>query len=192
MKIRDFQIIEQEIHSEGGRDLPTPVRRVAACASVKNPFAGAAPIDDFSKLVDLSVAVGEILTAKALARLDLAPRAYGKAVLIGTDGDLEHGAAMIHVRIGLSMRRGIRRGSALIPGNAKVGPPGTSIDLIFGGIDDGWDYDAMDTMPITFHGSPRRDEVLLIVGFAGARPNARIAGASEDTVAKLVKELAST
>ena len=191
MEIRDIQIIDQEIYSEGGRVLQTPVRRVAACASVKNPLARKAATDDHSQLVDISVAVGEILTTKALQRLGSSPRAFGKAAVVGTDGDLEHAAAMIHVRIGLSMRRGIRRGNALIPGNAKVGLAGTSVDLIFGGIDDSWDYDAMDTMPITFHGSPRPDEVLLVVGFAGNRPNARIRGASFEQVTKLVKDLAS-
>jgi len=190
MNIRNFHVIEQEIHCEGDRPLNAPVTRVAACATLKNPFAGKPGVDDHSELVDLSVEVGDILTARALQRFNGAtPRAYGKAIVVGTQGDLEHGAAMIHVRIGLSMRRGVSRGYALIPGNAKVGPSDTQVDLIFGGIDDGWDYDAMDTMPIVIPGSPRPDEVLLIVGFAGVRPNARIAGASQDQVAELVKGL---
>lgn len=190
MEIRDITIIEQEIHHEGGWRLDSPVTRVAACATLKNPLAGKVGVKDFSEVVDLSVQAGDILTERALQRLDGASlRAYGKAIVVGTGGDLEHGAAMIHVRIGLSMRRGIKRGKALIPGNAKVGTTGTQVDLIFGGINDGWDYDAMDTMPIALPGSPRPDEVLLIIGFGGTRPNARIAGASEDQVAKLVNEL---
>lgn len=190
MKIRDIHTIEQEIHHEGGRRLDSPVTRVAACATLQNPLAGLDGVEDLSEVVDLSVKVGEILTARALDRLDPAKlRGYGKAVVVGTGGDLEHGAAMIHVRIGLSMRSGIKRGRALIPGNGKVGPAGTQVDLIFGGIDDGWDYDAMDTMPIVIPGAPRPDEVLLIVGFSGTRPNARISGASEDQVAELVKSL---
>lgn len=187
MDIRDILILEQEIRREGGRQLPAPVKRVAACAVIQNPLAGVAGVEDLSELVDLSVRAGEVLTARALQRFGATPpRAYGKAVVVGTAGELEHGAAMIHVRIGLSMRRGVKRGLALIPGNAKVGPAGTPVDLIFGGIDDGWDYDAMDTMPIIVPGAPRPDEVLLIVGFAETRPNARITGASAKQVAELV------
>ena len=71
-----------------------------------------------------------------------------------------------------------------------MGAIGSQVDLILGGIDDGWDYDAMDTMPLSIPGSPRCDEFLLIIGFSGTQPNARIAGATEDQVAQLVKELA--
>ena len=191
MSIRQTCLIVQEVFHERGRALATPCRRVAACAVLANPHAGQPAIDDFSTLVDLSVEVGTRLTNDALAALgDLAPRGYGKAALVGTDGDLEHGAAMIHVRIGLAMRRGAKGGPALIPGNAKVGAPGSSIDMIFGGIENGWDYDAMDSMTITIADAPRADEILLVVGFlGGTRPNARVKGASEAQVGELVRAL---
>lgn len=67
---------------------------------------------------------------------------------------------MIHVRIGLAMRQGAGGGPALIPGNCKVGGPGTQIDVIFGGLEDAWDYDAMDTMTVSVADAPRQDEVL--------------------------------
>ena len=51
MNIRDIHIIEQEIHSEGGRRLDTPVTRVAACATLKNPLAGKVGVDDLSEIV---------------------------------------------------------------------------------------------------------------------------------------------
>lgn len=191
MAIIHTTIIEQEIRSAAGRELAVPARRVAACAVLRNPFAGRPAQDDHAELVDLSVEVGTALTEAALTRLCTAPRAYGKCVIVGTNGDAEHGAAMIHVRIGLAMRRGVGAGLALIPGNAKLGGPGTSIDLVFGGIDDGWDYDAMDTMPIVIPGAPAPDEIVLCVGFATGRANARIAGAPADVVAELVRGFAA-
>ncbi len=141
------------------------------------PHAGKPAIDDFTDLVDLSVAVGEILTARVMNALgDAKPIGYGKAALVGTDGDLEHGAAMIHVRIGRAMRKGAGAGPALIPGNAKVGAAGAPIDIIFGGMHDAWDYNAMDSMTISIPDAPR--------------PNARIAGASPEAVAALMRNLA--
>jgi hypothetical protein len=188
---RHITTIAQDVLSEGGRELTTPCKRVAACGVLRNPFAGLPPIDDFSELVDLSVKAGEVLTERALAALaPLKPRGYGKAVIAGTGGDLEHGASMIHVRIGLAMRQGAGGGPALIPGNAKTGAAGTSIDIIFGGLEDSWDYDAMDSMTVTIPDAPRPDEILLIVAFlGGTRPNARIAGASPDTVAALMAKM---
>src|SRR3984957_16269699 len=144
---RQITVISQEIFSEGGRVLSAPTRRVTASGVLRNPCAGGPAIDDFSAFVELSFRAGEALTARTLAALQpLDPRGYGKAALVGTAGDLEHGASMIHVRLGLAMRQGAGGGPALIPGNAKVGSAGTSIDIIFGGIEDAWDYDAMDTM----------------------------------------------
>lgn len=188
---RQVTVVSQDIYSEGGRELKTPSKRVAACGVLHNPHAGKAPIDDFAGLVELSVEAGKVLTARALETLaPLKPRGYGKAVIVGTAGDLEHGASMIHVRIGLAMRQGAGGGPALIPGNGKVGGPGTPIDVLFGGLEDSWDYDAMDTMTVSVSDAPRHDEILLIVAFlGGTRPNARIKGASPEQVAEVVREM---
>jgi hypothetical protein len=191
MKFRHVTVISQDVLSEGGRELAMPCKRVAACGVLHNPHAGNPPIDDFTGLVELSVRAGKVLTTRALEALGpLKPRGYGKAVIVGTAGDLEHGASMIHVRIGLAMRQGARGGPALIPGNAKVGGPGTQIDVIFGGLEDAWDYDAMDTMAVSIPDAPRQDELLLIVAFlGGTRPNARIKGASPAQVADVVRQM---
>ncbi len=191
MDIRQIVLIDQEVRSEGGRTVDRPTRRVAAAAVLRNPFAGKPAIDDFSQLVDMSVQCGEMLTARVLAALDgHKPIGYGKAALVGTAGDLEHGASMIHVRIGLAMRKGAGGGPALIPGNAKVGAAGTPIDIIFGGLEDAWNYDAMDTMSVWVPDAPRPDEILLAVAFlAGGRPNARIKGAPAAAVEELVRTM---
>jgi len=191
MKFRHITVVSQDVFSEGGRELSSPCKRVAACGVLYNAHAGKPPIDDFTVLTGLSVEAGKILTSRALQALgSLKPRGYGKAVIVGTAGDLEHGASMIHVRIGIAMRQGAGGGPALIPGNAKAGVAGTPIDVIFGGLDDAWDYDAMDTMTVSVADAPRPEEVLLIVAFlGGTRPNARIKGASPDQVAEAVRQL---
>jgi hypothetical protein len=193
MAFRQVMLIDQEVRSEGGRELSSPTRRVAAAAVLDNPLAGKSGVQDLSELVELSVKAGEILTARALGALaPRKPRGYGKAALVGTEGELEHGAAMIHVRLGLTMRRGARGGPALIPGNAKVGAPGTPIDVVFGGIEDAWDYDAMDTLQVSVPDAPRPHEILLVVAFlAGGRPNARIKGATQAEVNELVRKIRS-
>lgn len=191
MKLRQISVVVQDILSGGGRELSSPTRRVAACGVLHNPLAGKAPTDDFSEVVDISVEAGEILTKRALDALeDMNPRGYGKGVIVGSAGDLEHGAAMIHVRVGLPMRRQAGGGPALIPGNAKVGTMGSSIDIIFGGMEDSWDYDAMDTLTIAIPDAPKPDEILLVIAFlGGTRPNARIKGNPPEQVAAFVEKL---
>jgi hypothetical protein len=190
MDIRKIVVFEEEIAFENGTRLPVPLRRVAVGAVLKNPLARKPVGTDLAPLIDLSVKIGEMLTKRALALIGDAKqlRAYSKAALVGTDGDLEHGAAMIHARIGMAMRSTLKRGRVLIPGNAKVAGPGAHIDMIFGPIDEGWDLDAMDTMPVMVADAPRSDEILLLVGYAaGSRPHARSKGPDQKDVDALLK-----
>jgi len=190
MEIRSITVIARETRLEGGLQLLRPTRQAAACAVLANPLAGADPRVDLTPLAELSVEVGRILTEHALVALgDVEPRAYSKGVIVGTGGLLEHGAALIHMRLGLAMRRGVGRGLALIPGTKKVAGPGTGIDLLLGGIDDAWDYDAMDIMEVAVPGAPLPNEVVLIVAFATGRAQARIKGATSEQVAGLVRDL---
>jgi hypothetical protein len=69
VKFRQVTVIAQDVLSEGGRELASPCRRVAACGVLPNPFAGKPTIDDFTILVDLSAEAGKVLTARALKAL---------------------------------------------------------------------------------------------------------------------------
>jgi hypothetical protein len=190
MEIREIHLFVQEIVRHADRPVAGSGVRAAACAVLENPGAGKAAQDDFEIFIESSVKVGDVLARRALAALGgIAPVAYGKGALVGAGGDLEQGAAMIHCRIGLAMRTAIGAGLALIPGNAKLAAAGATLDIVLGGIDDGWSYDAMDTMEIRVPGAPRADEIVLAVAFATGRPNARVRGASEQTVRDLVRSL---
>jgi hypothetical protein len=190
MDIRKTVIFIEEIHSEYGARANPALRRVATAAVLKNPLAGKAAGTDIKPLIDYSFELGVSLTKAALEALGARPaqlRSYTKAALVGTGGDLEHGAAMIHPRLGMAMRRTIERGRVIIPGHAKVGPPGTTIDLLYGPLDEGWDLDAFDSTPVLIHDAPRPDEIVLWVGYAtGPRVNARSKGPDQKEVDALI------
>jgi amino acid synthesis protein len=190
MELRKTVTLLEEINSEYGARANPPLRRVAIAAVFKNPLAGKAPGADLAPLIEASLELGVSLTKAALEALRAKPadlRAYTKAALVGTDGDLEHGAAMIHPRLGMAMRRTIRRGRVIIPGHAKVGPPGTSVDLLFGPLDAGWDLDAVDSTPVLIHDAPRSDEIVLWIGYStGPRVNARSKGPDQQEVDALI------
>ncbi len=50
---------------------------------------------------------------------------YGKAAIVGTSGDIEHAAAILHPRMGKPMRDAIGGGKAIIPSNVKIGAVGS-------------------------------------------------------------------
>jgi hypothetical protein len=187
--VRKFVQFEEQVHAESGRAVSPPLTRVVAGAVASNPLAGRSASTDISPLVELSEVLGEQLTTRVLDRIGdpAGIRAYGKAALIGTAGDPEHGAALIHPRLGMAMRATLRRGRVLIPGNAKVGAAGASIDVVFGPLEESWDLDAMDTLTVAVADAPRPDELLLLVGCTtGARPNARSKGPTQAEVDALL------
>jgi len=150
-----------------------PIERVAAMGILRNPLAGAR-VDDMEIMFELGRALGERLTEAALARLPGPAVSYGKAALVGLDGEMEHGAAMIHPRLGAPMRAAIGGGAALIPSNAKLAAMGAPMDLPRGHKDDAWSRDHFDTMTVMIGDAPMPGEIVLIVGFAdGGRPNPR-------------------
>ncbi|MEM6440436.1 MAG: amino acid synthesis family protein [Pseudomonadota bacterium] len=150
-----------------------PVVRVAALAVLANPFAGRA-VEDLSALFDLGGALGERLMSRAVAQLGGPPTSYGKAALVGAAGDLEHGGALIHPKLGRPMRAAVGGGAALIPSNAKIGAVGASLDVPLGHKDEAWSFDHFDTLAVTVGDAPRADEIVLVMAVAdGGRPRPR-------------------
>jgi hypothetical protein len=174
MQIHRLLLVCETINHEGGLPAPRPVTRVAACAVIANPLAGVAR-DDLGELVPFGEELGELLVRKALAALPNAAVAYGKAAIVGLDGDIEHAAAILHPRMGKPMRAAIGGGKAIIPSNVKVAAAGTAIDVPLGNKDDVWLFDHIDTLTITVPGAPRSSEIVVIVALSdGGRPRPRI------------------
>ncbi len=160
MDVRRIMVIRDTIHSEGGLAALRPVTRVAACAVIGNPLAGRG-LDDLSELVPLGEQLGALLVREALAGLAHPPAGYGKAAIVGVDGDLEHGAAIIHPRMGRPMREAIGGGAAVIPSNVKVAAAGTAVDVPLGDRNDPWLFDNIDTLTAAVPGAPRPAEIVV-------------------------------
>ncbi|HET7849328.1 MAG TPA: amino acid synthesis family protein [Pseudolabrys sp.] len=177
MDIRRVLIIKDTIDFEGGLPAAGSVTRIAACAVIANPLAGAA-MDDLTLLVPYGAELGEKLTREALGLLKRPVRSYGKGAIVGTSGDIEHAAAIIHPRMGKPMRDAIGGGQAIIPSNVKVAAAGASIDVPLGHKDDVWSFDEIDTMTVMVPGAPRPDEIVVVVAVGDAgRPRPRVSKA---------------
>jgi amino acid synthesis protein len=174
MDVRRIVVVRDVIYIEGGLPALAPVTRVAACAVIANPLAGK-PSDDLGVLIPFGAELGALLAREALGVLTRPVISYGKAAIIGVNGDIEHGAAVLHPRMGKPMREAIGGGKALIPSNVKIGAVGDGIDVPLGHKDDPWSFDEIDTIGVTVAGAPRPDEILAIVAFAdGGRPRPRV------------------
>jgi Amino acid synthesis len=174
MQVRRTLIVSDTIHCEGGLPAIRPVTRVAACAVIANPLAGR-PADDLSELVPFGAELGDTLVRKVLAALSNPPVCYGKAAIVGLDGDIEHAAAIIHPRMGRPMREAIGGGKGIIPSNVKVATAGTAIDVPLADRDDIWLFDNIDTITVAVPDAPRPSEIVVIVALSdGGRPRPRV------------------
>jgi hypothetical protein len=158
------------------RDGELPTVKVVAAAVVTNPHAGAF-VADLAVLEEMGAEVASLLAHEALAALgDRAGEvsSYGKAAIVGLDGELEHAAAVLHPRFGAPVRAAIGGGAAIIPSTKKVDVAGAAITMPLTNKDDIWSFDEMDAAEISVQGAPRADEILVCLALGvGGRPHAR-------------------
>ena len=174
MTVRKTLLITETINTDRTGEACDPIVRAAALAVVTNPFAGKF-VEDLSPLFDVGGQLGAQLMADAVAALKGPPVSYGKAAIVGVAGDLEHGGAMIHPKLGKPMRAAVGGGAALIPSNAKVAAAGAPIDLPLGHKDEAWSFDHFDTMTVMVADAPCPDEIVLCMAVAdGGRPHPRV------------------
>jgi hypothetical protein len=183
--IRKLLTIIEETHREAGRDVRPITRKSAALAVVTNPFAGRY-VEDLSELVALGETLGGLLGERAVRALGVAPggaHSYGKAAIVGEDGELEHAAAILHPKLGAPLRAAVQKGAALIPSAKKRGGLGTAIDVPLGHKDAAFVRSHFDAMEIRVSDAPRRDEIVVaVVVTDSGRPLPRIGGLSVDQV----------
>ncbi|MGB0553511.1 MAG: amino acid synthesis family protein [Alphaproteobacteria bacterium] len=177
--IRKLVTVTDEIHREMGRVIDPPTRRAAAIAVIENPFAGRY-VEDLSELIDIGAELGTLLGDRAVAALGIMPGAvesYGKAALVGVDGELEHAAAILHPKLGTPLRIAVEKGAALVPSSKKRGGPGQTLDIPLGHKHAAYVRSHFDGMEVWANDAPRADEILVAVAVTDSgRPLPRVGG----------------
>ena len=186
--IRKMLTIVEETHAEGGRPISPATRKAAAIAVVDNPYAGRFE-QDLEVLIDLGERLGWTLGRRAVAALGIEPsqvQSYGKAAIVGEDGELEHAAAILHPKLGAPFRRAVEHGAALIPSAKKRGGMGSAIDVPLNHKDAAFVRSHFDAMEVRVADAPRRGEIVVVVVVTDSgRPLPRIGGLeAKDAVGK--------
>jgi hypothetical protein len=177
LELRKVLVQVDETHRELDRRVDPPARKATAAAVIENPYAGRY-VEDLSPLYDLGAEVAELLAARAVSALGVAPadvQAYGKAAIVGVDGELEHAAAILHPKFGAPVRAAVERGQDIIPSTKKLGGPGASVVIPLTNKDDIWQFDDMDAAEVSIPDAPRADEIVVCLALAvGGRPLHRV------------------
>jgi len=187
MEVRKYLTIVEETLIEGGKNVTPPTRKASAIAVIKNPFSGKY-VEDLSPLIDIGEELGRILGKRAVEALKIPPEkveSYGKAAIVGVDGELEHAAAILHPKLGTPLREAVGGGKAIIPSAKKMGGPGTEIDVPLHYKDAAFVRSHFDAMSVRVYDAPRPDEIVVaIVVTDSGRPHPRIGGLKKDEAKK--------
>ena len=108
--VRKTTIIKEVISYEMGEELATPVTRAAGLAILSNPFS-ARFVNDLEKLFAAGRDVGNMLAESLVAEFSRPVVSYGKAAIVGLNGEMEHGGACIHPMLGKPMRQAVGGGN---------------------------------------------------------------------------------
>jgi hypothetical protein len=178
-KIRKIVVTVEETLSEQGQPISPPTRRAAAIAVIENPFAGQY-VEDLEPLMEIGAELGGLLGEKCVAALGITPQAaesYGKAAMVGEQGELEHAAAILHPRMGAPLRAAVEKGAALVPSSKKMGAMGAPLDVPLGHKDAAYVRSHFDGMEVRINDAPRTGEIMVAIAVTDSgRPLPRVGG----------------
>lgn len=151
--------------------------KIVIAAAVANPHAGKY-VERFDDVIAASRELGAEFGRRfqrVLAQTKV--ESYGKAALVGVNGEYEHGNAFLTSDFAEPIRAALGGGKAWIPSTGKRGAPGTSIDIPLAHKDALYVRSHYDTISVTFTDAPGPDEVVIAVAIATrGRLHARLGG----------------
>ena len=174
--------VETVLH-EGGPVPDRPLRLGAACAVVRNPYAGRYEADLMPFMAELR-GLGRLLAEELADALGGPTRieAYGKAAIVGVNGELEHGAVW-HEAGGWAMRQVLGEPKAIVPSAKAIGHTGFRLMVPLHYIHAAYVRSHFNTMDLGIQDAPRPDEILFgLVMADGGRIHARLDGLAKDQV----------
>lgn len=182
MNYRKLFTIVEEIAQEGGRAVEPAALVVVVGVVIPNPWAGQGFVEDLEPGIQ-SVAsdLGALLAPRVMQTLGRPLEAYGKAGIVGLDGEIEHASGLIHtLRFGNHFRDAAQA-STLLPAVEKRGPAGVTFDIPLKHYTDATTRSHHQTIEVRVSDAPHPGEILIALAGAGqGRPQQRLADFSTE------------
>jgi len=182
-EIRKIVTYDEEILIEGFRKSEKPWRLFAVAAVIKNPWAGKFVEDLKPEIQAYGPILGEMMTKRMLklAGSGDAIEAYGKAAVVGLNGEIEHASALIHtLRFGNFYREAVGAISYLAFTNTRAGANAPILVPLMDKNDAGRRSHYL-TIQFAISDAPRDDEIVIVLGAAmSGRPHHRIGDRYQD------------
>ena len=178
MELRVRKKIErvETLYLENGQTVPTPYKVAIAAIVIENPYPSEY-LHDLITIADvIAPQVGDLIGARTVELLGEPVEAYGKAALVGIDGEVEHGSAIIHNLLFGNRFRDPAGGTELLPAAEKVGAYGSPIDIPLKHKLDSKTRSHHQTITFRVEDAPLPREILIACAASNSgRPLARLA-----------------
>ena len=167
LKLRKFAKFEDKTFIEGKKKAKEPVLLVSVAAVIENPWAGRGFVEDLKpEILDLAPQLGDLLVPELTKEIGSGEKisAYGKAAMVGLNGEIEHASAFIHtLRFGNKFRDAVGGTSYLSFTNTR-GPAGAKVSIPMMHKTDAGLRPFYLTHEFTIHDAPNEDEIVVAIG----------------------------
>jgi hypothetical protein len=183
VQVRKRALTVETVLHEGGPPPERPLRLGSIAAVVKNPYADRFEenlLPFMAELRLLGVSLAEELAAALGGKEKI--EAYGKAAIVGVNGELEHGAVW-HEAGGWAMRQVLGEPKAIVPSAKGIASAGFRLLVPLHYIHAAYVRSHFNTMEIGLQDAPRPNEILYgLVMADGGRIHARLGGLTTQQV----------
>lgn len=186
IRIRKVVDYVEDILIEGNRSAPIPLRMAVCAAVIRNPWAGVDFVENLQpEILGHAKPLAEALVPRLVELMGGADKieAYGKAAVVGTGGEVEHAAGLIHtLHFGNAFRIGAE-GNAFLPFINKRSGAGTMISFPLTHKREESKGTRSHFLSVEFAvpDAPAADEIVVALGAAsGGRPHHRIGDRFQD------------
>ena len=178
VRVRKIVVNVETIWHEGGTPAAKPLLVGWAGAVVANPYAGKY-VQDVQPMMEALKPLGVEMSRRLLDAMGGDPKtieAYGKASIIGSSGELEHGA-LWHVPGGYAMRDVLGSAKAIVPSTVKLGAIGVRIDIPIHHKDAAYVRSHFSGIEAGIPDAPKADELAFFITMtSGGRIHERMGG----------------
>ena len=182
MNYRKLFTIVEEIAQEGGRKVEPAARIAIVGVVIDNPWAGQGFVEDLNPGIDAVASdLGALLAPRVIEALGAPLEAYGKAAIVGLDGEIEHGSALIHTLKFGNHFRDAAKATTLLPAVEKRGPAGIAFDIPLKHFTDATIRSHHQSVEVRVADAPHPGEILIaLAGATQGRPQQRLASLSTE------------
>lgn len=182
MNPRKIITLVEEVLTEGGRPVEPAARVAVVAAVIANPWAGQGFVEDLNPGIDANASdVGALLAARVVEALGAPVEAFGKAAIVGLEGEIEHGSALIHTLKFGNHFRDAASATTLLPAVEKRGPAGVTFDIPLKHVTDATIRSHHQSIEVRLADAPHPGEIVIALAAAAqGRPQQRLAPLSSE------------